>query len=285
MKHRLSRYTHYFIPNIGTLVLMALLLFAYRASAAPAPDPVAPPPPSQPQTTPTAPDVMPGTISYQCMLTDAAGRPVNGKTDIVFRLYDAPTGGTKLWEEAHLGVSNGVPVANGLCHVLLGSLTPIPAGVWSNANVYLGVQVGSDTEMSPREIVGPVGAALSVIGEQPYYFTGAFATPTEWMADVIFNGNYARFCQAIGKTYSRAEELQAHYTDPIWDSTFSGRGNGYFYPGWYYVGSRFALTDTHTYGNGNVGDPYNVWKYNGGNGCCMARNSWTFERSAIIWCK
>ena len=266
-----SRWIRFFIPNIGTLVLIALLLFAYRASAAPG-------------SPPAAPDAAPGTISYQCMLTNAVGRPISGDTNITFRLYAAPTGGTALWTEAHTA-ANAVPVSNGLCHVLLGSLTPIPASVWNSANVYLGVQVGGDAEMTPRESVSSVGSAMSVSGEQPYYFSGAFATPTEWMADVIFNGNYARFCQAIGKTYSRADELQSHYSEPIWDNTFNGRGNGYFYPGWYYVGSRFALTDTHTYGNGNVDDPYNVWMYNGGNGCCMARNSWTFERSAIIWCK
>ena len=197
-----SRWVRYFVPNLGTLILMALMLLVYRASAAP--------------NGPAAPDATPGTISYQGMLNDAAGQPINGSTNITFRLYSVPTGGTALWTEAHTG-ANAVPVSNGLFNVLLGSLTPISASVWSNANVYLGVQVGGDAEMTPREIVSPVGVAMSVIGEQPYYFTGAFATPTEWMADVIFNGNYARFCQAIGKTYSRAEGLQGHYTEEGWD--------------------------------------------------------------------
>ncbi len=270
MKHRLSRYTRYFIPNIGTLVLIALMLFVYRVSAAPG-------------SPPTALDATPGTISYQGMLNDAAGQPINGSAGMTFRLYDTPTGATSaaLWTEAHTG-ANTVPVSNGLFNVLLGSLDPIPASVWSNAAVYLGVQVGGDTEMTPREIVSPVGAAMSVIGEQPYYFTGAFATPTEWMADVIFNGNYARFCQAIGRTYSRADELQAHYTEPNLER---GRGNGFFYQDWYYVGTRYALTDTHVYGNGNVDDPMNVWQYKGGNTCCVWKQAWTLERSAIIWCK
>ncbi len=46
--------------------------------------------------------------------------------------------------------------------MLLGSLTPIPASVWNNANVYLGVQVAGDTEMLPREIIGAVPVAYSV---------------------------------------------------------------------------------------------------------------------------
>jgi hypothetical protein len=93
------------------------------------------------------------------MLNDAAGQPINGSTNITFRLYSAPTGGTALWTEAHTS-ANAVPVSNGLFNVLLGSLTPIPASVWSNANVYLGVQVGGDAEMTPREEVNAVPITL-----------------------------------------------------------------------------------------------------------------------------
>lgn len=108
-----------------------------------------------------ATNAAPGVISYQGTLTDAAGKPVTGNVDITFRLFAAPTGGTALWTEAHTG-ANAVPVSNGLFNVLLGSLTPIPASVWSNANVYLGVRVAGDTEMSPREIIGAVPVAMAV---------------------------------------------------------------------------------------------------------------------------
>jgi len=115
--------------------------------------------------------------------------------------------------------------------------------------------------------------------EKPYYFTGAFATPTEWMADVIFNGNYKRFCEAIGKTYVRAETLQDHYQ--------TNRANGHFYKGWYYVGSRFCDSDTQVWTAGKTSPDYEyaVWKYSGTCGCCINKGNWTRERSAIIWCK
>lgn len=141
MRQRLQRY---FIPNIGTLILMALMLFVYRASAAP--------------SGPTTPDATPGTLSYQGMLNDAAGQPINGSTGITFRLYNTPMGGTALWTETHTS-ANAVPISNGLFNVLLGSLNPIPASVWSNTNIYLGVQVGNDAEMSPRELIGEVPLA------------------------------------------------------------------------------------------------------------------------------
>ncbi|OAD23752.1 hypothetical protein THIOM_000408 [Candidatus Thiomargarita nelsonii] len=100
------------------------------------------------------------------------------------------------------------------------------------------------------------------------------------MADVIFNGNYKRFCEAIGKTYVRAEELQAHYQ--------IGRTNGYFYEGWYYAGARFCDSDTQVWTGGKTSPDYAyaVWKYSGKCGCCIpVIENWTLERSAIIWCK
>jgi len=120
--------------------------------------------------------------------------------------------------------------------------------------------------------------------EKAYYFTGSFATPTEWMADVIFNGNYKRFCEAIDKTYVKAQALQDHYQ--------INKGNGHFYPGWYYAGVRYCGSDTLVWskGNGKPDNAYNIWRYSGKCGCCIDQKEisgtkWTFERSAIIWCK
>jgi hypothetical protein len=124
---------------------------------------------------------------------------------------------------------------------------------------------------------GSIG--MDKLGEQPYYFHGAFATPSEWMADVIWNGNYARFCEAIDRTYVRAETLQEHY--------HIQRGVGYFYKDWYYTGERFCDSDTHIWGNGAPDNLYNVWRYNEGCGANITGQAihWTRERSAIIWCE
>lgn len=124
--------------NIMTLIAVASMLFAYNAWAAP-----------------MAQDSLPGVITYQGTLTDDAGQPISGEVDMTFRFYDTPTGGTALWTEAHTG-ANAVPVQEGLFHVLLGSLTPIPSSVWNNDQLYLGVQVVDEPEMEPREILGAV---------------------------------------------------------------------------------------------------------------------------------
>ncbi len=291
-KELLKRIARQFIPNAGTIVLVIVLLWAQQAGALGF----------------LAPDAAStSTISYQGRLADSSGNPVtNAGLGMKFRLYNAATGGSALWTETY----SGVPVNGGLFHVLLGSVTPIPASLFSsNSTLYLGITVGADTEMTPREqlasapyamqasqaLTVPDGSittakiadgavTLSKLGEQPYYFTGAFATPSEWMADVVFNGNYARFCQAIGRTFSRADELQAHYTEPHPYGDINGRGNGHIYSGWYYVGTRVHPADTHVYGNGKPDDHYNVWKYNGDT-YTVVKNDWTYERSVIIWCK
>lgn len=141
-----SKLLRHFVPNLGTVLTVALLLFAYRAWAAPAAEPTPPPtPPLAVSTALTATAMLPagatvgavtpGVISYQGTLLNTTGQPLNGTLNMTFRLYAAPTGGTALWTEAHTG-ANAVPVSNGLFNVLLGSLTPIPTEVWSNAALY-----------------------------------------------------------------------------------------------------------------------------------------------------
>ena len=80
-----------------------------------------------------------------------------------FRLYSAVTGGTPLWTEEWSG-SNGVKISDGLFNVMLGSLTPIPQSVITgNANLFLGITVGSDDEMTPRVQLGSVPFAVQAL--------------------------------------------------------------------------------------------------------------------------
>jgi hypothetical protein len=145
------RFSRQVLLNVGTLVAVALMLFAYHAWAAPGPAP-------QPQD---ASNASTGLLSYQGYLTDVTGEPLHGEVDITFRLYNVLTGGTPLWTEAHTG-TNAVPVEDGLFNVMLGSLNPIPESVWNSGARYLGIQVAGDAEMSPREVVGSVPLAMTV---------------------------------------------------------------------------------------------------------------------------
>ncbi len=134
-------------PNIGSVLIMAAMLFVYNAQAAELQGPA-------------SPNVSPTTLSYQGTLFDSSGSPVTGSIGMTFRFYNATSSGTKLWEEVRTG-TNAVPIKDGLFHVLLGGLTPIPTSVWSNTSVYLAILIeGESTELSPREMVGAVPYAM-----------------------------------------------------------------------------------------------------------------------------
>lgn len=141
----MKRLIPYLVPNLGTVLLVALALVIQRAWAAP--------------ESPAAPNLSPGVMAYQGYLTNAAGTPLTGNVNLTFRLYTVASGGTALWTEAHTS-ANAVPVNNGVFHTLLGSLVPIPSSAWNNPSLYLGVQAGADAEMTPRQPLGAVPVAL-----------------------------------------------------------------------------------------------------------------------------
>lgn len=61
------------------------------------------------------------TISYQGLLTEPDGRPIaDGDYQMILRMYNAPTGGTLLWEE-----SQTVAVEKGLFSLYLGDQQPL----------------------------------------------------------------------------------------------------------------------------------------------------------------
>jgi hypothetical protein len=99
----------------------------------------------------------PALIPYQGRLTDKAGRPVNATLSMTFALYAVPTGGTAAWIEAHPNIQ----VVDGLFIAYLGETVPLSSGVL-NDNPYLGLTVGSDSEMTPRQQWGSVPYARTL---------------------------------------------------------------------------------------------------------------------------
>jgi len=95
----------------------------------------------------TSPDVtIPKRISFcQGRLTDAQANPVpDGEYQLTFRLYTDETGGVPFWTETQT-----VAVKNGQFSVLLGALNPLNS-VSDAEDLYLGIQVGTSSELSPR---------------------------------------------------------------------------------------------------------------------------------------
>ena len=90
---------------------------------------------------------VPEMINYQGVLRDAMGTPLDTTVNMTFTIYDAATNGTILWTETQ----GFITTIGGLFTVLLGSGTPIPPEVFEETDRWLGVAVGADPEMTPRQ--------------------------------------------------------------------------------------------------------------------------------------
>lgn len=105
---------------------------------------------------------VPQLINYQGTLTNAAGSPVpDGSYQVRFAIYNVATGGTPLWQETWSATTTPITTSKGNFSVMLGSLVAIPATFFSVYPVtYLGVTVGADAEMTPRQRIASVAYAF-----------------------------------------------------------------------------------------------------------------------------
>jgi len=84
-------------------------------------------------------------VQVQGRLTDASGAPINGNRTIVAALYGVATGGTARCSDGDI-----VTVTNGLFVMNMDSCT---AADINGDRLYLGIKVGSDDEMTPRQAI------------------------------------------------------------------------------------------------------------------------------------
>ena len=103
----------------------------------------------------------PSTITYQGFLTSSSGSPINASVTMTLSLYADATGGTALWTETQ----NNVAVVNGVYSVLMGSVTPININTLPfDTTYYLGVKVGNNAEMTPRQVFASVPYSFRAMG-------------------------------------------------------------------------------------------------------------------------
>jgi len=106
---------------------------------------------------------VPSTMIHQGRLLDRSGAPSTGSQSIVYRIYDSATGGTPIWTE-----TINVTLDDGYFSTQLGATTPLTPMVFAGRTRFLGVTVGTDPEMTPREPIGSVPYALvatNVVGD------------------------------------------------------------------------------------------------------------------------
>ena len=175
-------------------------------------------------------------ISYQGRLSNVSG-PITATVSMTFTFWDAASGGNVQWQEANKLVS----VNNGFFTTLLGDSTTIAPTIFDGRNLWLGVQVESDAEMSPRQRIASV----------PYAFTantlvsGAVISGTESGQSVLTVQNTSSANHSVGM-WSQVD------TDPGSDP----------YNDWAMGVAGFASsTSGHTFGvwGGNVStSPYSI---------------------------
>ena len=90
---------------------------------------------------------VPQQINYQGYLADSSGNPVSdGNYTMSFDIYDVSTGGVPLWSE-----SQTVTVKDGVYNVILGQPGNLLILDIFDGDRYLGVTIGTDAEMTPRQ--------------------------------------------------------------------------------------------------------------------------------------
>lgn len=125
--------------------------------------------------------VLPMKLNFQGKLLDpATNAPKNGTFSVQFRVYDGA--GNTLWGPE---TQPSVSVANGVFSVQLGSVLALSPDVFAGGDTWLGVKVGSDSEMTPRQ----------QLLMAPYAFTSAQVAHS---SDLRFNAGtaYSTFTSA-----------------------------------------------------------------------------------------
>lgn len=186
-----------------------------------------------------------GRIPIQGSLTDASGNPLDGFYNIRFCLYDVPTGGTALCEDTNL-----VTVDKGLFYSEIWGNCP---GVMDGQQLYLGIKVEDDPEMTPRQGIYAVPYASSLV-------PGAVISTTGYPA------LHVESTSTSGRALRAYASATSGTTYAIVGASKSPDGyGGYFYNTSESPNTGFAVAGLHPgYGVGDLGSWAHPAAYFGG---------------------
>ncbi|MEZ5357340.1 MAG: hypothetical protein R3F48_00825 [Candidatus Zixiibacteriota bacterium] len=136
---------------------------------------------------------VPTIINYQGRLTDLSGAPVpDGVYTITFGIYASSGAPSPIWTSG----AQDVTVSGGLFTYTLGSVVPLPHNIFDNALRYLGIQVESDAELTPRTMFTAV----------PYTYR-ALKADTATVANGLTDTAADGFVKSSGDTISGSLEF------------------------------------------------------------------------------
>ncbi len=164
-----------------------------------------------------------GIITYQGKLSDDSGVTVtDGNYSIEFALYDASTGGNCLYTAGGACGSASaitVAVAGGFFSVNLGDGTDtntIDPTIFQSNNVFLGVTIASDSEMTPRKQLNNVGFAynalyLSGLATSTSGGTGGYIPAADDDGNFTYTGTPTSTAASGGVLYINPSSATADY--------------------------------------------------------------------------
>jgi microcystin-dependent protein len=151
----------------------------------------------------------PTSISYQGTMVDKTGVPVTGGKSIKFSLYSTTGGATSLWSE-----TQAVTVTNGQFSAQLGSASQLDAAKFKG-KTYLGLTIGNDPEMSPRQQMVSVPYAMNgVPAGSVIAFAGTVEPPGWLLCDgrSLKRSDYPDLFSTIGTAYGATDS--SHFNLP-----------------------------------------------------------------------
>jgi len=110
-------------------------------------------------------------VEVQGRLNNSSGAPINSSVSITASIYDVSTGGT-----ARCTDTDTVTPVNGLFNMALDGLNACTAADFNGDQLWLGIKVGADAEMTPRQAISAVPYAWGlrpgaiVKGDDSYIF-------------------------------------------------------------------------------------------------------------------
>lgn len=160
---------------------------------------------------------IPKLINYQGRLTDSQNRPITGTANVTFKIYESEAGGTALWTETYTSLT----LDKGIFNVMLGGVTPLNLAF--DRPYFLGIQIGSDAEMTPRQRMTSVGYAIraenadnanSLTTVVPITNGGTGQTTANSSLNALLptqSGNSGKFLSTNGSTVMWAENAPTNY--------------------------------------------------------------------------
>ena len=105
-----------------------------------------------------AAQTVPRSLTQQGVLLDSTNTPVDAVAlQFKFALYTTPTGTVSIWTE-----TQSITPDKGYFSARLGEATPFPSTIFDGSQtvLYLGITIGSDSEMAPRQQLTSVPFAM-----------------------------------------------------------------------------------------------------------------------------